>query len=290
MTSTRVLSVGTDGSRESADAADWAAREALRRRLPLRLVHADTGGPAERTAPPPPDVDLPARSLLDRVALHLSYAYPELDIVARRRTAPPVAALLETAAVSESLVLGSRGFTGYSGFLVGSVALAVTARSLHPVVLVRAGGIPQDERTTDGDGYRPVVVGVDVTAPADEVLSYAFEAAALRGAPLHALHAWTLPPLRGNTPGDALPGDAARRETLRRRSLTEALRPWRTKYRDVPVVERLVYGQPGHHLLKASTDASLTVIGRRAESTHLGCTAHSVVHHVTSPVAVVPHT
>lgn len=37
--------VGLDGSRESVAAADWAAREALRRGLPLRLIHAWEGPP-----------------------------------------------------------------------------------------------------------------------------------------------------------------------------------------------------------------------------------------------------
>ncbi|MFJ9175976.1 universal stress protein [Streptomyces sp. NPDC102360] len=284
MTSSRVLSVGTDASRESVHAADWAAREALRRRLPLRLVQA---AGTERPAPRLPDVDLPDRGVLDVVALRLSYAHPALEIIARRRAAQPVAALLEAAEESESLVLGSRGFTGYSGFLVGSVALAVTARARNPVVLVRAGGLPEDER--DGPGFRPVVVGLDVTSPADELLSYAFEAAALRGAPLHALHAWTLPPLRGNRPDGAQPGDAARQEERLRGTLAEAVRAWHTKYPEVRVEERLLYGQPGHHLLKAATGASLTVVGRRTDAAHLGCTAHSVVHHVTSPVAIVPH-
>ncbi|MFJ8820939.1 universal stress protein [Streptomyces sp. NPDC102467] len=287
MTSMRVLTVGTDGSRESMNAADWAAREALRRDVPLRLLHADSG---VRLAPPPPDVDLPGRDVLDRVALQLSYAHPALEILARRRTTPPVTALLEAVTESETLVLGSRGFTGYSGFLVGSVALAVTARADRPVVLVRAGGLPQDERANGGLGFLPVVVGLDVTAPADEVLSYAFEAAALRGTELHALHAWTVPPLRADAPGATPPGDAARRETLRRRALAGALQVWRAKFPEVPVVERLVYGQPGHHLLKASTAASLTVIGRGLDANRLGCTAHSVVHHVTSPLAIVPHT
>ncbi|MFF3489914.1 universal stress protein [Streptomyces sp. NPDC002795] len=284
MTSSRVLSVGTDASRESVHAADWAAREALRRRLPLRLVQA---AGAERPAPRLPDVDLPDRGVLDVVALRLSYAHPALEIIARRRPEQPVAALLDAAAESETLVLGSRGFTGYSGFLVGSVALAVTARATRPVILVRAGGLPEDE--WEGPDFRPVVVGLDVTAPADELLSYAFEAAALRDAPLHALHAWTLPPMRGIHPDGARPGDAASQEERLRRSLSEAVRAWRAKYPEVRVEERLLYGQPGHHLLKAATGASLTVVGRRTGASHLGCTAHSVVHHVTSPVAIVPH-
>ncbi|AWN30588.1 hypothetical protein DKG71_34745 [Streptomyces sp. NEAU-S7GS2] len=37
---TRPVAVGLDGSPASLAAADWGAREALRRDLPLRLVHA----------------------------------------------------------------------------------------------------------------------------------------------------------------------------------------------------------------------------------------------------------
>lgn len=39
---TRPVMAGLDGSQESLAAADWAAREALRRGLPLPLVHCST--------------------------------------------------------------------------------------------------------------------------------------------------------------------------------------------------------------------------------------------------------
>ncbi|MET9497977.1 universal stress protein [Streptomyces sp. NPDC006552] len=283
MTSMRALTVGTDGSPESMNAADWAAREAVRRALPLRLLYAGSG---ERSVPAPP-----GPGLLDRAARQLSYAHPALEVLAVRKGARPVAALLEAAGESETLVLGSRGSTGYSGFLVGSVALAVSARAERPVVLVRAGGPPQDEQAPDAPDFPPVVVGLDVAEPADEVLSYAFEAAALRGTELHAVHAWSVPPPRGGASGVTTPaGDAARRETLSADALTAALQVWRAKYPDVPVVPRLVYGRPGHHLLKASASAGLTVLGRGMDQNRLGRTAHSVVHHATGPVAVVPYT
>lgn len=36
----KAVAVGVDGSPESLAAADWAAREAVLRGLPLRIVHA----------------------------------------------------------------------------------------------------------------------------------------------------------------------------------------------------------------------------------------------------------
>ncbi|MEU9135310.1 universal stress protein [Streptomyces sp. NPDC048404] len=46
----RPVVVGLDGSPECLGAADWAAREALRRGLPLRLVHASEAMAAETRA------------------------------------------------------------------------------------------------------------------------------------------------------------------------------------------------------------------------------------------------
>ncbi|MFC9932373.1 universal stress protein [Streptomyces sp. NPDC127190] len=51
-------------------------------------------------------------------------------------------------------------------------------------------------------------------------------------------------------------------------------------------------GKAGSHLVKASRDASLVVIGRRLRRTPIGAligpVAHAVLHHATAPVAVVP--
>ncbi|MET7916679.1 universal stress protein [Streptomyces avermitilis] len=297
---TRTVTVGIDGSRTGLDAADWAAREAERRRLPLRLLHAG----AEPPVPAPvPDVDLPARTALDRAAVQLSYAHPALDIIARRTETPAVPALLAAAAEAETLVLGSRGFTGFAGFLVGSVALAVAARAERPVVLVRTGELAEDERMPAGDGtppgraaYLPVVLGLDLGHPADRLVAYAFEAAAVRSAPLHVVHTWTTLPPTGRAPGAPLPGDAAEREETAereedaRRTLTTTLRPWRHKFPGTDVLERVIPGHPGHHLLRASIRAGLLVIGRRTSAPGLGRAARSLIHHAGCPVAVVPHT
>ncbi|MFJ3222207.1 universal stress protein [Streptomyces sp. NPDC086783] len=291
---TRTVTAGVDGSRAALDAADWAAREAERRRLPLRLLHAG----AEPAAPAPlQDVDLPARTLLDRAAVRLSYAHPALDIVADHVETPVVPALLDAATEAEALVLGSWGATGFTGFPVGSVALAVTSASARPVVLVRAGELPEDERMPAVDGtpphrapYLPVVLGLDPDRPADELLAYAFETAAARSAPLHVTHTWTTPPPpRGYVPGAPQPEDAPEREEGRRRVLTSTLQPWRHKFPETTVTEHVVHGQPGPHLLKESRRAGLLVVGRRADTAGLGRAARVLVHHSACPVAVVPH-
>ncbi|MET7389263.1 universal stress protein [Streptomyces sp. NPDC005529] len=294
---TRTITVGIDGSRASLDAADWAAREAGRRRLPLRLLHAS---PRPHVPVRVPDVDVPAgrtRSPLDRAAIQLSYAHPALDIVARGAERPVVPALIEAAAASQTLVLGSRGHTdhtGVAGFPAGSVALAVAEGAERPVVLVPAGELPADERVPVPAGaspsaaaYRPVVLGLDLARPADQLIGHAFDTAAVRGAPLHVVHAWTLLGPDGAT--SVVPSaDASDEETARRHALTGALRPWRRRFPDTPVAEQVVHGRPGHHLLGACTGAGLLVVGRRAGE-RLGRAVRTLIHQVTCPVVVVPH-
>ncbi|WP_030688309.1 universal stress protein [Streptomyces sp. NRRL B-1347] len=296
----RVVTVGIDGSYASMDAADWAAREALRHRVPLRLVHA--GIPPAHRVGGRRVLHLAdrARGVLDRAAITLAYVHPALEIHAQQPCGPAVPALLAASAEAESLVLGSRGLSGpsgFAGFLVGSVAAGVAARAERPVVLVRAGERPEDAHVPDAAGapsrgtpYRPVVLGVDVEHPGDPAFAYAFGAAAARGAPLHAVHAWTAG--RGATAA-AEPTDLSGllgAEADARDRLSTLLRPWRRTFPQVEVVQEAVFGRPGHHLLKASLGASLLVIGRRVtKGPHLGGTAHSVVHRVSCPVAVVPY-
>ncbi|MFD9902970.1 universal stress protein [Streptomyces sp. NPDC059063] len=296
----RVVTVGIDGSRASMDAAGWAALEALRHGVPLRLLHAGVSPAEPARVRRLTEAADQARGALDRAAIRLSYAHPALEIHGKESAGPAVPALLAANAEAESLILGSRGLTGFAGFLVGSVATAVTARAERPVVLVRAGERPEDAHAPDPDGapshttpYRPVVLGLDPAGPGDALIAYAFDAAAVRRAPLHVVHAWAVPPLSAQVPRLVIPDeltDVADAETRARRRLSAALEPWRHKYPQVDVVEQAVFGRPGHHLLKATAGASLLVVGRRsATGPHLGRTAHSAVHHVPCPIAVVPH-
>lgn len=62
--------VGLDGSRESVAAADWAAEEALRRGLPLRLVHAWEGSPEPAESTALPELRVPQSLVIGREAPH----------------------------------------------------------------------------------------------------------------------------------------------------------------------------------------------------------------------------
>jgi nucleotide-binding universal stress UspA family protein len=296
---TRPVVAGLDGSGESLAAADWAAREALRRGLPLRLVHAWEGLPDDDT-----DADLPeiralqyhARRVLRGAVERLNEHCPQLYIAVEQIRRQPGPALLAEAENAELLVIGSQGMSGVGGFMSGSVAMAIVAHVDRPVVLVRAGETAADEHLPDDSGtasartpYRDVAVAVDSGGPCDDVLDFAFRAAELRRAPLRAVHAWHVP-LTGGVPGVE---ERTRIREEAERELAELLEPWRAKYPDVVVRETLHEGRAAHVLVRAVGGAGLLVVGRRrrraAVGSRTGPVAHALIHHVNRPVVLVPH-
>lgn len=90
----RTLVVGVDGSPQSRAAADWAAREAVRRDLPLHVVHAWLWQPL--AAPVVQDRDTEARradDVLKEVESELAHRYrgPHRGSALRRARAGPAA-------------------------------------------------------------------------------------------------------------------------------------------------------------------------------------------------------
>lgn len=104
----------------------------------------------------------------------------------------------------------------------------------------------------------------------------------MRRAPLLVVHTWMVPLAPSGAADDP--------EEEKMRALAAVLTPWRHKYPDTEVTERSVHGRAAHHLLVASTKASLLVVGRSIPfGPRLGPVAHSVIHHSLCPVAVVAH-
>ncbi|MFJ4557393.1 universal stress protein [Streptomyces massasporeus] len=299
----RTITVGLDGSTESRAAAEWAAREAALRQVPVRLLHVWQPVPEPMAQAPILGAET-HRHWTERIpreaAEGLRLRHPRVEVTTEQRAGAPAELLLEAARDAELLVLGSRALSGLAGFLVGSVGQSVVARTEVPVVLVRAGEQAADEHVKDPAGipsaataFRPVVVGLDTGSPDESVLAFAFEEALRRGAPLAALRVWNLPSYTysysmaaGYDPREALAQAQAE-------ALTEALLPWREKYPDVEVIEQSRLGSPAYHLIDAAHDASLVVVGRRVRRSplgvHIGAVTHAVMHHATTPVAVVAH-
>ncbi|MFH0173629.1 universal stress protein [Streptomyces cacaoi] len=285
------ITAGVDGTDESLAALAWAAREAVRRDLGLRVVHAWRFQPD--AAADVADRDAQEQWVRDSVrqaVATVAERHPALAVTTDVREGGPVETLVAAAADAELLVLGSRGHGAVVGFLLGSVGQQVIAEAARPVVLVRAGDKPSSEVA----GHE-IVVGQhgepEDSAPA---LRFAFETAAARGAGVRAVRAWTLPPVFAYSPGSLkLADDAGGLEPYEKKALADALEPWRERFPDVPVVEHVEMGSAGQVLLSVSGRAQLMVVGRRAHRTavgaRIGSVAHGVLHHADCPVAVVPH-
>jgi nucleotide-binding universal stress UspA family protein len=284
---------GVDGSAESLVAADWAAREATRRELPLRLLHSfDQAMPNLWIDFPPVALDLEeplraAREKLGATATDLREKYPELSVKATITAGRPAETLVERSGEAHLIVVGARGHGGFTGLLTGSVSAQIAAHAQCPVVVVRPG----EAEGASGDA-RQVLVGVDVSPESEAALEFAFDAAARRGVPLVALHVWQtlLSSHLGSTSRPHHESPEAIDEA--NRILAEQLAGWSQKYPDVKVDQRAVYGfNPAAELLDAARTAGLVVVGCRGRGGFagllLGSVSRTVVHHSPSPVAVV---
>lgn len=284
------ITVGLDGTDHALAAADWAAHEAARRGMDLRLVHAwvwrgtDTVYIGDRAME-----ERWVRNVLNEAEARVAKVYPDLNVTTELLVDDPVPTLVAEAARAEMLVLGSRGYGTLTGYLVGSVSLQVLRQATRPVVMVRG-----PRQTTVQQGFDEVVVGVQEAEEAGgPVLEFAFAAAAERGATLRAVRAWSIPSVLSWSPGSMwLADQAGGLEPLHKEILADALGPWRQKYPDVDVIDHVEIGAASEVLLSNSSRASLVVVGRRTHDTglrRLGSVTHAVLHHAPGAVAVVPH-
>ncbi|WP_434599991.1 universal stress protein [Streptomyces sp. A5-4] len=296
------ITVGLDGSPESLAAAEWAAREAALRALPLQLIHV--GEPTAAPNAQAPSLDAAtlkhwSERIPREAAQGLSLRHPGIEVSTRHLAGQSSEVLLDVASDAAMLVLGSRGLSGIRGFMTGSVGLAVVAQAKQPVTLVRADGQAANAHTQDPAGipsaatpFRPVVLGLDTANPDDSVIEFAFDAAARRDTTLRAVHSWALPPSYVYSLGIdfALHDELTRQQAT---ALTDLLSPWQRKFPTVEVVTDCRTGNASAHLIDASRDACLVVVGRRvrrsAVGAHIGPVTHAVLHHATAPVTVVAH-
>lgn len=288
---TRPVVVGVDGSDSAAAAAGWAAAEAFRRQVPLRVVHV---------VPPPPDafpgdlawaaIDWRARSrpLLDPTTELLSRVHPGLEIDSEVLVGLPVAAALNDAArTAELLVIGSRGRGGFATLLLGSTAVQVLETLSAPVVVV-GPMVALDAATPPG----PVVVGVDGSAASRRALRFAADEAALRGTGVTAVHAWEPAPHPGLDALRAASGlDWSALAQHASDLLEEELTVVGAEFPAVQFTGQTVAAQPVQGLVDASAGAQLLVVGSRGRGALagllMGSVSHSTVRTARCPVVVV---
>jgi nucleotide-binding universal stress UspA family protein len=272
--------VGVDGSEGSLEAVEWAAKEAERRKAPLRIVTVAAMPPRMQSeAPPLPGEPtnvadelrgFSARALGAAVTRAEEVA-PGLLIDTDLLTGAPADAITDSGSGAQLLVVGARGLGGFAALILGSVSRYVAAHASCPAIIVPTSG---QADATEARGE--IVVGVRDIRAATEAVEFAFEAAALRGAGLVVVHSE-----HGNDGGQ---GATA--------ALTEALSGWRDKYPAVAVRPEIVHGHAGQALAERAGRADLVVIGRHGDESGgrhaIGSVPHTVLNHARGPVAVVP--
>jgi nucleotide-binding universal stress UspA family protein len=284
------LVVGVDGSDSSLQAVDWAVDEAARLGLSLRLVHASLWERYEGRRPSF-STDRPAEEVLAEhiaasCAERAQLRNPQVKVSSDVLPDDAVSALLHAAHESFALVVGSRGRGEVAGLLLGSVSLAVAARAVCPVFVVRGG-----ERNQQGT-FGKVMVGVGDSTEGSAAVRFAFREAEGRGSALHAVRAWRRP-AHEHVDHPLVADDAAGAHEERASALlTDALRDAVRDHPQVDVHRQTVEGPAHKALLDASAEADLVVVGALRRHGHfglqLGRVAHTLLHHAECPVAVVP--
>ncbi|MFG2826748.1 universal stress protein [Streptomyces sp. NPDC048434] len=285
-----VITAGVDGTPESLSAIQWAAQEARLRHARLRLLHAWVLLAPEPVPHPLEEGDQnywPHR-MMDEAVAAVRTRFPDLPVDPVLVSKDPLEALQEAAGQSDLLVLGSQDLGPVSRFALGELGLKLVAHTECPTALVRAR---QDAAAVEQDGE--VMVGLGLHGPCEALLAFAFDTAARRAVTLRAVHGRHLPSYAYNRGGGVEPIAAEEAAQDARQELAAVLHPWREKYPDLHVDERVVMESPAPALLHSAADAGLLIVGRRHRhrlpTPRIGHVVQAVVHHAPCPVAVVPH-
>ena len=281
--------VGVDGSAVSKVAVDWAARDAVRRGVALKLVHVLTP-PAVMAFP---DVPMPpgylewqqeeGRKLLDGALQTAREAAggSALDTSTATVAGPSVPSLVEASKDAQFVVVGCRGRGALARGVLGSVSNGLAHHAHCPVVIIH-----DEDPLMPHPSKAPVVVGVDGSPASEKAVALAFEEASLRGVDLVAVHAWS------DTGVFEFPGaDWSTQQAMGEETLSERLAGWQERYPDVLVRRIVVADKPAHQLLEQAESAQLLVVGSRGRGGFagmlLGSVSTAVINAARMPVLVV---
>ena len=159
--------VGVDGSEASDLAVDWAAADAVRRHLPLLVVHAwNLDYSAEMIGLLLPIVERQSFDCLQAATRRARAVSAGLRVSQRQERTGASIALVTASLRAETIVVGDRGAGAFERLLSGSTSTQAAAHAHCPVVVVRPTG-------RHDDGARRVVVGVDSSPSASDAVAYA---------------------------------------------------------------------------------------------------------------------
>lgn len=143
-TAAETVIVGVDGSASSAAALDWAARYAEATGTELVAVLAwhypsAVGGPPVGVAPEPvtSEVERSRYEILDK-AIETSCANrPSVRVQRRVVYGHPAQVLIDESNDAALLVVGSKGYGGFRGMMLGSISTHCVTHAACPVTVVK---------------------------------------------------------------------------------------------------------------------------------------------------------
>ncbi|WP_062350567.1 universal stress protein [Herbidospora yilanensis] len=275
-----MIVVGVDGLPPGVAAAEWAAREAVLRGVPLKIVNVVpewclqdglSGGVASIGT----WMRQGGETALTEAVHAARHAAQDVVTGTSLLGGDPRRKLIEASQGADLLVMGSTGLGSLRGLLIGSVTQGVAGHAHCDVVVVR-GANPEP--------HGVVVVGVDASEAQETVLDFAFDEAATHRARLRAVLAWNCRQIAAN----ATVGEEPEIST---RGLAEALAGRRDRYPDVQVSMEVVEGHPVDVLRHAAGSADLLVVGSHGHGVLsgmvLGSVSQALLHLAPCPIAVV---
>ena len=278
-----------DGSEQNHAAIAWAMREARLRDCELIAVHAWHLSGLVYYAPG--YLPIASDELVEQSTklLHAAVAgvpgHDEVKLETRVVQGGARAVLSRVAAEPgvRMLVVGTRG-RGRAASVLGSVSHALTHHCPRPLVVVPSSQYGAVVPTA----ISRIVVGVDGSATAASALHWAAGEAAVHGALLEVVTAWTSSASRADMHAEGLSGESpeAAARALLRKSVEEIV----PGAGGINCIAREGYAPTV--LLDMAESADLLVVGSRgrgmATELILGSTSHQCVHRSPVPVVIVP--
>ena len=278
--------VGVDGTIVAHHAARWAGALAHHLGTPLQIVHAMSHGGHQfsdvmaAVAAASVSAQREAAPLILKTAEEaVRRDHPDLEISTLALDEPVEDALKALSRNARLLVVGCDDVSPGAALLVGSLTLELCGHAECPVIAWRGELL----RPTT----QPIVVGVDGSS--DAALDLAFDMAAALGAPVQAVHAWSMRVPAGDVSIPFLI-DWGTVELEQVNALNRAVEPYRRAHPEVSVDVLVDALGPRRALLQQLSDAQMVIVGSRGRAplaaTVLGSTSLNMLHHSPVPVAV----
>jgi nucleotide-binding universal stress UspA family protein len=255
--------VGVTGSSAGLAAVRLAAREAVSRGCPLRVVHAFTWPhPQSPGAGDYAGTRRAASRVVDAAVAIAQRSTPGVQVTGQLHDGIPARVLVHLSRTAELLVLGDGNLSVSPPLPVSAPLMQAAARAWCPVVIARGPRPPAG----------PVLAAVDGSAFALAGLRHAAAEAARRQIPVEVVHVI------------AEPSADARERGQRILTAAVAAVPALSRAR-----QRLLIGAPGGALARASGHARMIVLGPRGAhgSALLGSVARELLHRGACPTVFV---